>query len=136
MKMKNGKAAGLDNLSCEHLKYSHPILSVLCKLFTLFLANGCVPDSFGQSYMVPLPKNSTFNRCLTVDDFRQISISPVISKVFEHTILERFARYFVMSDNQFGFKRYIGCQHVIYRPNVRNIISTIRITALRSAYVL
>jgi len=130
MKMNNGKAAGLDNLSCEHLKYSHPILiSVLCKLFTLFLANGCVPDSFGQSYMVP-------NRCLTVDDFCQISISHVISKVFEHTILERFARYFVMSDNQFGFKRYIGCQHVIYRPNVRNIISTIRITALRSAYVL
>jgi len=47
MKMTNGKAAGLDNLSCEHLKYSHPILiTVLCKLFTLFLANGCVSDSF------------------------------------------------------------------------------------------
>jgi len=58
--------------------------------------------------MVPLPKNSTFNRCLTVDDFRGISISRVISKVFEHAVLlERFARYFVTSDNQFGFKNIL-----------------------------
>jgi len=50
---------------------------------------------------------STFNRCLTVDDFRGISISPVISKVPEHAILERFTRYFVTSDNQFGFKNIL-----------------------------
>ena len=68
---------------------------------------------------MPLPKN-IFNRCLTVDDFRGISINPVISKVFEHAILERFARYFVTSDNQCGFKKHISCQYVIY--NVRNII--------------
>jgi len=35
----------------------------------------------------------------------------MISKVFEHAILERFARNFVTSDNQFGFKKHIGCQH-------------------------
>ena len=71
--------------------------------------------------MVPLPKNSTFNRCLTVDDFRGISISTcVISKVFEHAVLlERFARYFVTSDNQFGFKNILVVS-MLY--NVRNII--------------
>ena len=64
---------------------------------------------------------STFNRCLTVDDFRGISISTcVISKVFEHAILlERFARYFVTSDNQFGFKNILVVS-MLY--NVRNII--------------
>ena len=48
--MKNGKAAGLDNLSCEHLKYSHDptIVSMLCKLFNIFLANGHVPDSLAN----------------------------------------------------------------------------------------
>jgi len=31
-KTKNGKAAGLDNITSEHLKYSHPIvITVLCK---------------------------------------------------------------------------------------------------------
>ena len=28
-KMKNGKATGLDELTCEHLKYSHPIIIVI-----------------------------------------------------------------------------------------------------------
>jgi len=28
--LKNGKAAGLDELSCEHLKYSHPIIMSVC----------------------------------------------------------------------------------------------------------
>jgi len=40
-KMKNGKAAGY-----------HCIVQAV----TLILANGCVPDSFGESYMVPSPK--------------------------------------------------------------------------------
>jgi len=35
--IKKGKAAGLDGLTSEHLKYSHPILAVMiCKLFNLF----------------------------------------------------------------------------------------------------
>jgi len=35
--MANGKAVGLDKLSSEHLKYSHPIvICVLTKLFNLF----------------------------------------------------------------------------------------------------
>jgi len=59
MKMKKGKAAGMDNLSCEHLQYSHPVIIVtLCKLFNLFVTHGCVHDSFGRSYTVPIPKGN------------------------------------------------------------------------------
>jgi len=49
-KMKNGKAPGLDDLSCEHLKYSHPIIvKVLCKLFNIFILNGIRgPTEFGK----------------------------------------------------------------------------------------
>jgi len=68
--LKNGKADGLDDLSCEHLKYSHPIIvSMLCKLVNIFLANGHVPDSFGKSYTGPIQKSYAINRALTVDDF-------------------------------------------------------------------
>jgi len=39
--MKNGKAAGLDGLSCEHIIFSHPIVvSILSKLFNLFIKTG------------------------------------------------------------------------------------------------
>jgi len=77
-KMKNGKAAGLDHLTCEHLKYSYPIVTtILCKLFNLIFLNSHVPVSFAKSYMVPIPKGNTSrpNKTLTVNDFWGISIS-------------------------------------------------------------
>jgi hypothetical protein len=102
--MKNNKAAGLDELTCEHLKFSHPIaICLLTELFNLFVALGHIPSSFGASYTVPIPKVDGRTRALSVDDFRGISISPVVSKVFEMAVLDRFAPYFKTSDHQFGY---------------------------------
>ena len=53
-------------------------------------------------------------KTVTLSDFRGISISPVVSKVFEHCVLERFGRFFCTIDNQFGFKKKSGCTHAIY----------------------
>jgi len=48
----------------------------------------------------------------------------VISKLFEHAILDRFAHYFVTSEvriiMQFGFKKHLGCRQAIY--SVRSVI--------------
>jgi len=55
--MKKGKAAALDGLTSEHLKYSHPILAVvICILFNLFVSHCHISESFGLSYTVPIPK--------------------------------------------------------------------------------
>ena len=59
-------------------------------------------------------------RALRVDDFRGISISPVISKLFEMAILDRFSVYLTTSDHQFGFKKNLNCRHAIYY--VRNVV--------------
>ena len=59
-------------------------------------------------------KNAIHCKSLTVDDFRGISIIPVISKIFEHCILDRYRDYFKTSDNQFGFKQGSSCAHAIY----------------------
>lgn len=119
--MKRGKAAGLDDLTAEHLQHSHPLLPcVLAKLFTLFIRTGYVPDQFGLSFTVPLRKVNNASKHLTVDDFRGISISPVLSKVFEHCVLSRYSVFLVTSDNQFGFKKSVGCSHAIY--SVRCVI--------------
>ena len=116
-KMKKGKAADLDNITAEHLQFCSAMLPcVLAKLFNLCISAGCVPESFGRSYTVPIlkDKNAVFSKTITVDDFRGISISPVISKVFEHCIIDRFGDYFLTSDNQFGFKKKLSCSHAIY----------------------
>ena len=119
--MKKGRASGLDELSCEHLMNCHPIVIViLSKLFNWFLKLGHVPLAFGTSYTVPVPKCDCRTRSMSVDDFRGISISPVISKLFELAILDRFRSFFSTSDHQFGFKKNIGCRDAIYC--VRNVI--------------
>ena len=48
------------------------------------------------------------------DDFRDITVSPVISKILEKCILANFGNYFWSADNQFGFKQSIGCLHAVY----------------------
>ena len=87
---------------------------MLAKLFNLILRYGCVPDSRGQSYTVPLLKEKNICKSLTCDNFRGISISCVISKVFEHCVLARFSTFLVATDNQFCFKKATGCSHAIY----------------------
>jgi hypothetical protein len=76
-----------------------------------------------------------YSRSYKVDDFRGISISPVISKVFEHCILARFRKYLVTSDNQFSYKRKVGCTTVLH--TVRCVVdhyvnndSTVNVCAL------
>jgi len=116
-KMKRAKAADLDGLMLEHLYCSHCLLScILAKLFNMMMHIGHVPQKFGQSYTVPILRNSdnVYSKSVNVDDFRGISISPTISKVLEHCILDRYAHFLVTSDNQFGFKKSISCSHAIY----------------------
>ena len=69
---------------------------------------------------MPIPKCDGRKRSVTVDDFRGISISPVISKLFELCVLDRYSDYFNTSDHQFGFKKHTGCCHVVF--SVRNVI--------------
>jgi hypothetical protein len=87
------------------------------------LKYGCVPDDFGLTYTVPLLKgrNCSLSKSLTVDDFRGIAISPVISKVFERCILQRYEYFLTTSDNQFGFKRGLGCSHAVY--TLRSVVN-------------
>jgi len=61
-----------------------------------------------ETYKTIIKSNyNVYNKSVTVDDFRGISISPVVSKVFEHCILERYEKFFTTSDNQFGFKKRV-----------------------------
>jgi len=134
--MQRGKAACFDSLTAEHLQHCHPLLpGVLAKLFNWMLQVGHVPAQFGLSYTVPLLKGNSSSKNLKVDDFRGISISPVFSKVFEHCVLRRFNNFFITTDNQFGFKKSVGCSHAIYsvRCVVDNYVSrgsTVNLCAL------
>jgi exonuclease III len=122
--LSRGKAAGLDGITAEHMQHCHPIISsVLLRLFNLMLLCHHVPVGFCQSYIVPLPKVKNCNsKAMTCNDFRGIAISSALSKVFELCILDKFKSFFSTEDNQFGFKKGLGCSHAIY--TVQNIVNT------------
>ena len=111
--LQKGKAAGIDKVSSEHIIYSHPILhSCLLRLFNFMLKTGYVPNTFGKGIIVPLPKNKSDQS--RADNYRGITLSPVISKIFEHCLLQKFSQYFYSSDLQFGFKPNLGCTDALY----------------------
>ena len=113
--LKTGKAAGSDELVAEHLKNAHPIISVvLNKLFNIFIENVYVPSDFGMGLIIPIPKCGNSANCHKIDNFRGITISPVISKVFEHCLYSLFADYLKSSANQFGFKKGKGTRDAIF----------------------
>ena len=45
------------------------------------------------------------NNCINNTSITQ----PTLSKVFEYCILDRFGLFLTTSDNQFGFKKGVGC---------------------------
>ena len=72
----------------------------------------CIVNAYGNtSYIVPIPKRKQYySKSLTCDDFRGIAIGPIVSKVFEHCVINK---YIVTSDSQFGFKKGSGCSFAI-----------------------
>jgi hypothetical protein len=119
--LKLGKACGPDDLGAEHLRYAHPLLHIYLKLLFCAVFNHCyVPDNFGSGVSVPLLKDKTGN-VNDVNNYRAITLIPVISKVFEGVILTLCEDFLITDTLQFGFKRNIGCTEAIF--TLKSVIS-------------
>ena len=78
-KLNNGKAAGYDLLTAEHLKYCHPIVwSCFSKLFSIMLKYSYVPEAFGVGITVPLLKSDSKGSSSASSAYRGITIMPII----------------------------------------------------------
>ena len=103
-KLSNGKAAGPDGLTSEHIKYADNRLHVLLSvLFTAAHVHGHLPLRMLDTILVPIVKNKTGD-VTDVGNYRPIASATAISKLYELLILSRCEQYFVTSDHQFGFK--------------------------------
>ena len=115
--LKGGKAAGLDSLTKDHIVNSHPAVIVHLKLlFNIIYKHGFVPDDFGVGLSIPIIKDKHGDICST-DNYRTITLSPVISKVFEYCLLHKLQPLLCSSDLQFGFKKKLGCSDAIFVLN-------------------
>jgi hypothetical protein len=67
------------------------------------MVNHCyVPNTFGCVVVIPIVKDKR-DDFTSLDNYRPITLSPVISNIFEAVLIEKFASYFGADDLQFGF---------------------------------
>jgi len=75
-----GKAAGIDTLSAEHLKYSHPVVVVcLSIMFSLMIMLNYVLNDFGKGITIPLLKQDNKSSGRSIEDYRGIRVQSVWS---------------------------------------------------------
>ena len=82
-------------------------------LFNLILDVGIVPDIFRCSRTTPIPKFKGVLKVAYADNYRGISISSAISKVFENCILPYLSEI-KLCQRQFGFKKGASCSDAIH----------------------
>ena len=112
--LKQGKAAGADGLMAEHFLNAHPIVIVeLTKYFNALLRHHYVPNFFGLGIIIPLVKDMGGD-LTSLNNFRGITLSPTMSKIFEMCLISLFEDYLLTHDLQVGFKKNLGCNHALY----------------------
>ena len=79
----------------------------------LCLIHGVVPQMFGNGVIVPIVKNKNGD-ITSLDNYRGITVSTCLSKLFESCIFYSYEDHFRSSPLQFGFKRNMGCSHAIF----------------------
>ena len=94
--------------------HSHPCIAVHLKvLFSIMLNHACVPNAFGYDIVIPIVKDKRGDLS-SLDNYRPITLSPVISKIFESMLLVKLSLHFNTDDLQFGFKPGLGCSNAIF----------------------
>jgi len=82
-------------------------------MFAILYKHSVVPDDFGRGVMIPLLNNVDRNR-FTADNYRGITLSPVIRKLFEMILLSQFKALLNSDCLQFGFKENSSCSLAIF----------------------
>lgn len=102
VQMKSGKSDGVADIYSDGIIHgTAKLYELLSVVLTMFITHGTSSDLFINGTMVPLPKNKGTNKS---DEFRAITLSSVIGKLFDKIVLCRFNTELNSSNLQYGFK--------------------------------
>ncbi|XP_043922942.1 uncharacterized protein LOC122798228, partial [Protopterus annectens] len=113
IQMKNGKAAGPDNIPAEALKADlNTSVEMLYPLFERIWAEETVPSEWKESHLIKLPKKGDLSKC---DNYRGINLLSVPGKVFNRILLERIKDTTdkKLREEQAGFRKNRSCSDQI-----------------------
>lgn len=102
-KLKLKKSVGHDNLPAVILRQSaYLICDPLANIFNSSVEARIFPDVWKCGLICPIPKK----RKPTINDFRPITLLPIVAKVFERIVLQRMKNDFIkcFGENQHAFR--------------------------------
>ena len=113
--LPNKSSSGYDDISNMLLKkLSDVLIKPFCILFNKSLSEGIFPSDMKLADVVPLYKSGNH---LLLNNYRQISLLPMISKLLEKIVYNRIYTFFTSEDlifkSQYGFRKKHSCEHVI-----------------------
>ena len=112
--MKQGKCSDDVGLHAEHFMNAPLLLFIkLASLFNYMLSHLFIPSQFRFGTIIPIIKDK-HGDASDVGNYRGITISPLISKVFEHCLKIIFASFLETSSYQFGFKSKSSTNHALF----------------------
>jgi len=104
--LKKNKATGVDNLPAQMLKdCADSIAKPLQHIVNLSLQTGTVPTEWKTAKIVPIYKSGNMSK---VENYRPISVLPVLSKVLEKAVHNQLSTYLeqneLLNKFQFGYR--------------------------------
>lgn len=103
-KIKTDKSPGIDGITPNNLKvFDGTITDILVKLINNILETGTFPDNAKEALVCPIYKSGDRKN---PNNYRPISLLPVLSKLIEHIIKIRLMNHFI--DNNFLTKKQYG----------------------------
>ena len=97
----------------RHLYAPVALVERLHQLMNSMLRHALVPIQFKRGTIVPIVKDH-HGDCGSLDNYRGITLSPIISKAFEHAMRSIFAPYLITSNFQFGYKKKSSTIHALF----------------------
>ncbi len=112
--LTKSNAAGSDNIQYNELANAGDGLFVYIGfLFKLVVTHGYCPRLWRQCVQYPVLKDK-LGDCTSLDNYRDISISNVVSKLFELFIIKLFPEIFKTDELQFAYKVGGGCDSAFF----------------------
>ena len=118
-RLKSNKSAGPDGLLAEHLKFAgwENIIIWLRNVMNGIVELEMIPDFMKKGSVVPVYKGGSKDP-MRMDNYRGITIAPVLSKVLEFLILGRLQDAIQMPGmphiNQTAYKKKTSCADAIF----------------------
>lgn len=131
--LKNDVSAGVDDIKTLPLKHVSSIISpVLSHIINSMLLTGVFPDDLKVAKVIPVHKGGDSDN---LQNYRPISVLPVISKIFESVINQRLDNFFnkhdIITHSQYGFQKNKSAEQALLNikdeivGNIENRLYTI-----------